>query len=594
MNKKSLLFAIPFILAGAILAGVSYAAEIDAVIASRLADAEIKKTILGIIAFLDDTQVRNRPGTKSSVYDASDVGDGCDGKIEFNLPILHRALSLPALPPIKVRNLEGEWTSTVHFLPKKFGKGGKSLVAVPDSNLFVPAFVAYPLYLFREESPDPRFILRMLRDAWNIDTKYKRGEAYNFWMPLRENPVCVGPFNIPVDRAIMPLAKAFINPKLDFFWDRLTRGMNVPPPDWIIRCLDAKQNPVGAAALFNIPNDSDDSSTALSMQKIRTQLQGAYPDDAFVNDAANFNVDVPVLDVIFRYRDVGRKPEFEDGRDAWKGRDTGAFLTWFQDEAKPTFGDPSRGVIPLGKNNVDAVVNSNVLLALGLLGRKDAPGYREACSVVEKAILLQKWPQCGLYYPQYMIFPYTASRAYRDGGNEALEPAMRVLLRQVLGAQQAHSMSSGHAGAFPGGEDLTDFLSTALGVTTLLNIGSDVAAKEGITPAYNKAIEDGVAYLLSKRVKYKLKNPDTMGREAAGRDVYGIYWDSGLFFSASFWDLGHWRSVAFCDAMVLEAFAKYVMAYDKKGVSINTGRRIRIKSYPSSMDEMDKFVIEIK
>jgi len=594
LNRKSFLLIVSFIFLASLFSGVSNASDVNRIINARLSDSEIKKTIFGIIAFLDDTQVRNRPGTQSSVYDASDVGDGCDGKIEFNLPGIHKALSLPALPPIKVRNVDGEWASTVHFLPRKFGREGKSLVAVPDSNLFVPAFVAYPLYLFREESPDGRFILRMLKCAWLIDTKYKRGDAYNFWMPLRENPICVGPFNIPVDKAILPLAKAFVNPKLAFFWNKLAKGLNVPPPDWVVRCLDAKQNPTGAAALFNIPNDSDDSSTALSIQKIRTQLQGAYADDKFVNDAGNFAIDMPVLDVIFRYRDTGRKPEFEDGRDAWKGRDTGAFLTWFQDETAPTFGDPGRGVIPLGKNNVDSVVNSNVLLTLGLLGKKGAPGYREACAVVEKAIVLEKWPQCGLYYPQYMIFPYTASRAYRDGGVAELEPAMRVLLKQVLAAQRSYAGTSGRAGAFPGGEDRTDFLSTALGVTTLLNIGADIAEKEGLGADYKSAIEGGISYLQSKRVKYKLKNPDTIGRDAAGRDIYGIYWDSGLFFSASFWDLGHWRSVAFCNAMVLEAFAKYVLAYDQSGVNIINGRRLRIKNYPPSMNDMEKFILEVK
>lgn len=591
------LFAVPFFSLFSAAAPCPASDDaISATCAKRTGDPNLKRAVLGLLVYFDDTQVRNRPGTRSSVFDASDAGDGCDGKVEFNVPLLNKALSLPALPPVKVRNVEGEWWSAVHFLPKKIGFKGKSMVAIPDSNLFVPAFVVYPLFLFREDLPaSERHIAGMLKRAWNINDRYKRGDAYNFWLKPAAGQVYTAPYNIPIDKAVLPLAKAYINPKLAFFWKGFAKGLNVPPSDWVIRCLDPKENPSGASALFNIPNDSDDSSTALSLQMVRNQLKGAYADDAFFASPGNFAVDSPVMDVILKYRDLGRDPKFEDGRDSWKGVNSGAFLTWLRDEREPTFSEPERGIIPLGKNNVDVVVNSNVLLMLGLAGRKDAPGYKETVAVLTKAVLQKVWPAAGLYYPQYMIFPYTVTRAYRDGGNEALRPAMKKLVRDLIDEQRAYSKTDGSKnGAFPGGEDRTDYLSTALGLISLLNIGADVAYEEGLLNDYNAAVESAVRYLLGTAKKYRVRNAETFGAGEKDRDLYGVRWDSGLFFSASFWDLAHWRSEPFAHAMILEALVKYMLAYDAGGTTISSGRRLHVRQYPRATGDVENFIIEVK
>ena len=576
-------------------AGISYT-DVKSLCEKRMGNANLKRAVLGILVYFDDTQVRNRPGTKSSVFDASDAGEGCDGKVELNVPLLNKALNLPAIPPIKVRNVEGEWWSTVHFLPKKIGFKGKSMIAIPDSNLFVPAFVVYPLFLLRENLPSAdRHIAKMLKHAWNINERYKRGDAYNFWLKPSGQTVYTAPYNIPIEKAVMPLAKAYINPKLAFFWRGFAKGLNVPPSDWVIRCLDEKENQSGASALFNIPNDSDDSSTALAIQQIRGQLKGAYPDDAFFSAPGNFAVDSAVMDVILKYRDTARDPKFEDGRDAWKGVESGAYLTWLRDEKEPTFSEPERGIIPLGKNNVDIVVNSNVLLMLGLTGNKKAPGYNETVSLLTKAVFKKVWPAAGLYYPQYMIFPYTVTRAYRDGGNEALRPAMKKLVHDLIDEQRIYSKTdNSKIGAFPGGEDKTDYLSTALGLISLLNIGADIAYEEGLLNDYNFAVESAVAYLLNTAKKYRVKNPETFGAGEKDRDLYGVRWDSGLFFSASFWDLAHWRSEPFAQAMILEAFVKYMLAFDAGGATINSGRRLHIKQYPRETGDIENFILEVK
>lgn len=588
--RASFLFALLALL-------LSAASHADPAKAPRLDDPALREAILGALVFLDDNQVRDRPGRRLSVFDASDEGDGCRGRVEMNLPFLRRALRLPALPPVRVRNVAGEWTSTVHFLPKKFGKGGKSVVAIPDSNLFVPAFVRYPLFLFREATPaQDRPIAGMLKAAWNLDARYKRGSAYNFWLPMREDPRLVGPFNIPLEKSIVPLAKAYLNPKLALFWRKLAGKLNVPPPDWVKRCLDPADNPAGAGALFNIPNDADDTSTAVALELVRAQLRGAYPDDPFFADPARFAADLSPLEPVFRFRDTGRDPALEDGRDAWKGRDTGAYLTWLLDERAPTFGTPAAGVIPLGKNNVDAVVNANVLLALGLAGRRDAPGYDGACAVVNKACTARAWPACGLYYPPLLIFPYAASRAYRDGGNAALRPGMKALLSDLLALRDDYAAKfPGKRGAFPGGEDAVDLCPTALGVATLLNIGADVARECGREADYLRALDEGVRYLLAARRESRPANPETFSVAGRARDLRCGRWDSGLFFAASFWDLAHWRSEPFAAAMILEALSKYALEYERGDVTILKGRRLVISRYPDSQaDAARDFALSVK
>lgn len=559
------------------------APTLESALAERKQDTRLADTLTGCLIHLADTQIRNRDGRRSSFWDASDVGDGCRGRVILQIPFA-RQVMLPALPPIHVRNVAGEWASEVHFLPHRFGARGKAPVAVPDSNLFVPAFVSWPLHYLRESTELPaanRPVAEMLKAAWHLDARYRRGDAYNFWLPLPDRPECSGPYNMPVEKTVLPLAKAYLNPRLAWFWRKFAAGMNVPGPEWIHRCLDPQDNTSGAYALFNIPNDADDTGTAIALQAVRSTLKNVFPDDPFFADPANFGIDQSPLELILRYRDVNRDPDLEDGRDAWKGKNSGAFLTWLRDERLPTFGEPAAGVIPLGKNNVDAVVNCNVLLALGLTGRTDAPGCEEAVRLVNRCCRERTWPAAGLYYPQYMIFPYTASRAFRDGKLSGLKSGMRALLRDLLRLQAERAAAyPKRQGSFPGGEDRTDFVSTALAVTSLLNIGRELAVEEGLAERYDQAVRSGVEYLLATRRVWKAKNAETAAEFGINGKIAGCHWDSGLFFAASFWDLAHWRSDAFTTAMALEALAKYRMGWEFGKADIMTGRRLVMKSWP--------------
>ena len=530
-------------------------AEIGAVIKARLSDKNLTHTILGALTYLEDRQIRPRQGQRSCETDSSDDGDGCDTRLSLNIPFREN-IGLPAPASIKARNRTGEWASYIHFLPNKIGVKGRSPAAVQDSNLFMTAFIGYPLFLFDEGSlPDEkRHINSILQLAMTNIQSFRREDAYNFWAVLpgcRGTAPRTGPFNIEVPM-LEKMAEAYLNPKFAKLFAVLARGQQTPPKYWLERCLSRAENQTGADALFNIPNDADDTSTAVAFQQM---YFARFPDSGIRPDFA-------ALENISQFRDVER--EREDGRDAWKGKASGAYLTWLKDENKPVFERPEIGVIPLGVNNVDVVVNSNVLFAMALTGRKDLPGYKDCVNLILKAAEKHAWPEAGLYYPQNMIFPYAASRAYRDGSarEPEMKAAMQRIMRDLIVAQKDWGEKNPtRRGAFPGGDDKSDHLASALAVTTLINIGRPNAAEAGLLKDYDLAISSGVKYLLNQAIWNKPKNPETVGKFKTPGDKCAT-WLSGLFFAASFWDLAHWRSQAFTVAMVLEALTKYALAYD--------------------------------
>lgn len=538
----------------------------------RLSMPGLSDTILGALAYLEDTQIRNRPGKNDFLTDTTDEGDGSDREIHLNLP-WKELVEINVPSTFKAANVSGEWASHVHFLPKRTGFNGRTIASVQDSNMFITVFVSQPLFLFDDTSlpTERRIIDNMLHLAWKNVAGYKRGEEYNFWRVVPgvtgKSPR-VGPYNIQVPM-LQKLGQAYISPKFEKFFALLSRGLKTPPKYWLEQCLDTKLNPTGADALFNIPNDADDTSTAVAFQRL---YAARFPQ-------AGRRADRGALSHLIRYRDLNRTKE--DGRDTWKGKNTGAFLTWLRDENQPTFSVPEIGIIPLGVNNVDSVVNANVVFSLALNDMKTLPGYRDAVRLVAATIEKKTWPEAGLYYPQLLIFPYTATRAWRDGG--AREPEMRLamsrLLIDLLDLRDRYARENpDRRGAFPGGEDRSDHLSTALGMISLINIGSDIADQMGVKIRYNAAIDEAARYLIKVGRETKPHNKTTA--ERLGRYHQPRSWDSGLFFAASFWDLGHWRSQPFTVAMVLEALTKYVLLHERSDKPLGASR-LRLQCDPS-------------
>jgi len=422
----SIRFLVIFLLFQSVLAQEATPSEIEAAMHSRLKEPGIKETIFGSLCFLEDRQIRPRKGKLSSEYDSCEEGDGCKSVLSLNLPFSEN-ISFPTPGTHQIKNMPGEWASYIHFLPNRLGTNGRTLIALQDSNLFMTAFIAYPLFLFDESlmAPKKRYIDHMLTRAVKNIMHFKRGTAYNFWpvLPGVKSPASrTGPLNIPVEH-IELFTMTYLDPekwKKTFRW--LEKGQQVHTKDWAETCLDIQLNPTGADAIFNLPNDADDTAIAVSFNFLYTKKFQNMP----------IKPDILALRKVSQYRDLNRNKE--ENRDRWKGKQTGAFLTWFKDENKPVFQNPENGIIPLGINNVDAVVNANVLFALSLTGNQNLPGYQNSINLISLVIDQHLWPEAGLYYPQRMIFPYTITRAWRDGGarGDQMHTAMKKLLNDLL------------------------------------------------------------------------------------------------------------------------------------------------------------------
>lgn len=563
--------------------GGARASQEDPLLEARLHRSGLKSAIMGGLLHLDDTQIRQRWGLADPRFDACS-GDGCAPL----LPGTGQALPLP-LPFTK--NRSGEWANFINIFPDGFrwpGGRHESAVQFQDSNMFVTAAIAYPLFFIDEEAlpVEERIVSLVRKSAVNSVRAYQRGAGFSFWPGLPGSTSTasrVGPLNIP-----MAAGKGMQLMKL--FPSRKPRG-NPLHLEWNQDVADPQMNPYGLDALANIPNDVDDTSVGYSTLHLAAAFDGA-PAPA-----------EEIVQAMLPWRDAGRT--LQDGRDAWKSEDSGAFLTWMKDENLPRterFQSPESGVIPLAVNNVDCVVNANALLALGLYGMAESAVALDVSEVVAQAVERRAWPECGLYYPQRMMFPYALSRAFRDAGvrNATLQRAMPILLAQLLEDQrQVAKDNPARKGAFAGGADQTFDLATALGLSTLLNMGRDMAAELGQTEAYDQAVEDAVAYLTAHQQSTHILFVSTFNRD----NRHPLYpspfdqartWDSGLFFSASKWSLAQWRSSAYTTAMVVEALSKYALGYDVVQGNLYDGVRLKVLSYARNADKApEQFKVEV-
>lgn len=555
-------------------------APLQAVIESRLKQPGIKQCILGALAYLDDTQIRKRPGRNNSQCDLSD-GSGCRSMIKFSLPGRKNPVFVP-VPGLRLKNVEGEWASYIHM-----GKGSKTAPpGVQDSNLFVTAFVAYPLFLVDDQAlpPGQRSVSRMRRLAMSDINRYKRGDGYSFWRLKKDErgeAAPEAPSNIPL-KALGLLD--FIKRRQPFkaVYNIVTRDFDKSVMGWIDTVMSPKKNPLGKEALFNNPNDTDDTAVAVANQALHASEYDPRSPDPYYRDPKNFPVDLAALEKFEQFRDMDRKKS--DPHDAWKGENTGAFLTWLKDENLPAFGSPETGVIPGDVNLVDEVVNANAVFAMSLNGIRDTGGFHSACKLIADSAEKKQWQKSFIYYSQRMTFPYAASRAFRDGGadNEVMRGAMGKLLVDVL-ADQAdfEKRNPRKKGAFPGGLDPSTDLSTALGVIFLLNVGRDVAAERGLAEKYDRALARGIDYLVKNRNPHSAAYADTLVPDAGSKEAQGSKWKEGLFFCGDPQNITQWVSEAFTTSMVLEAMNKYALAYDQSGRSVRDTGKLKLSGRPA-------------
>ncbi|MCP4382512.1 MAG: hypothetical protein GY798_14035 [Hyphomicrobiales bacterium] len=574
--------------------------HLPAVRQARLDMPAVRDVLQGALRSLHDMQIRDRAGRGSSAFDwcgdrrptggATAPGDGsapeehdrashsapmgdhesCRSRAFVSLPVSQRLHAIPAFGP-DVRNVVGEWNAVLGVVPKIPGNnGGRLFFGVQDPNMFVSAAVGYPLLLF--EAPAGGALSDMLRLTHDSIARYRRGEGYAFW-PQQSSITAAGerydvthPLNVSAEDLESSIRMYAEDPDaLGAFTSGMSPNERYRFLRWVRQLLDDQANPHGIESATNIPADVDDTSTAVAFGIVYRTWGGRA-------GAGDTGIDQSTLSALPRFRDLDRLRE--DGQDAWKGADSGAFLTWLKDEETPAFSRPDQGIIPLGVNNVDCVVNANALLALGLAGQTHAAGYDDALRLMVRAVESEAWPQCGLYYPQTMIFPYTLSRAWRDGRvrSPELRSALTVLIGSVLEEQSPD-------GWFDGGPDHSRDLSTALAVVTLLNLGEDIATSAGLRLTdYRNSIVRGLDYLYRHRRVVRVKHQDTLTAwPLEGRDPgFALSWEPGVFFADSFWNLAQWRSEAYTTAIVLEAFARYAMAYDRHPSGILDSPRLKV------------------
>jgi len=287
-------------------------------------------------------------------------------------------------------------------------------------------------------------------------------------------------------------------------------------------------------APLHIPNDADD--TAL----FHALFPGQAPD---------------VGGLFSPWRDVERSRT--DPREDWKQPNSGAFLTWLSDERAAGNRQPASPLMP---NNVDCVVQANVIWALAARGALATPGVAESCALVGKALVHHQYPACAHYYPSHWMLPYAAARALVHGGATCVsqpgDHGVSPLLAMVdtsLAFQQADGAWDDNAafaneptdvaprhGEFGG--DAKAF-STALNLNTLLMVRdlTEVAARRDAVEA---AIGRGFAWLTT---------------HATHQDGQ-VFWQGGVFFSASLPWLAVWKSRPLTTALVLEASARILGA----------------------------------
>lgn len=253
-----------------------------------------------------------------------------------------------------------------------------------------------------------------------------------------------------------------------------------------------------------IPTDADVTATTYASLLDTAILDGApAPTVAFERFFA-------------QWRDVGLVPRRLNP--PWLLPASGAFLTWLA-YREPQF--------PLFPNDVDAVVNANVLYALGRYRRLGVPGVADAVRLINTTTALglhrTRLAEITDYYPDNFTFQYTVSRAFREGGVLTLAPAVQIL----AGDLEASALIRPDGTMYWDNGD--PHLNTAFAVLTLLNAGRR-------SPVVARAI----AYLVAEQ--------NALGGFDEATFFIGRT-DGGQVFE--------FRSASLTTAMVLEALIRY-------------------------------------
>ena len=152
--------------------------------------------------------------------------------------------------------------------------------------------------------------------------------------------------------------------------------------------------------ILDVGNDFDTSSQAFIWLYLTKQNRTFL--DSFV-------------DTVSKYTDKNRTLEHPLNRQ-WKDKDTGAFLTWAEEEAPHK---PINRIMDL-VNDVDCVVNLNVIGALSLyennlnaLSLKTMQAKEKSCQLTHEIIQMNKEDRCATWYTRASHFYLSYAKAYK-------------------------------------------------------------------------------------------------------------------------------------------------------------------------------------
>jgi len=521
---------------------------VNNLILSHRNSSDIEEAVLGALIYLKNKQV----GNKRYKVNYNDFKTVKIPKYNF----IGALRSFVSNHLVKDKHRENLWPSFVIFQPNKKYNVFQPTLITPDYNLFTTASTAYPLFFINDKqlASHSQFVTKMRTKAVESFQKFRRGSSFNFW-PVKNRVEYSysysGPDNIPL---------SFISflYKLNNKTGLVNYGMHESELliEWLDEINDDEKNKDGLVALFNIPNDSDDTSMALVLSLLSE-----------MNDLTNMAIIDSVDKQVFStYRDIERN-KF-DRYNELLPKNTGAFLTWHKNDSSEDFSKPEKGIIPLKVNNIDLSVNANTLHFLSRAGLSDLPGFRETALLLADAIKSNKWYNASLYYPERLWFPYTLSRAIRDGRLNVPEinETLPCFISSIIELQQNFELqNSSLKGAFPAFNSVSYNLSTALGLNTLLNLGRENACKAGKQDVFDSVVNNSIRFLLMSQKK-SAKPDKTFG-------VKETFWLSGPLFSSSIQDMAHWYSNSQNTGLVLEALTKYLLGYDM----INNPEKINIR-----------------
>lgn len=279
----------------------------------------------------------------------------------------------------------------------------------------------------------------------------------------------------------------------------------------------------------NIYNDADDTAAGYLAYFLSNQIK----DSCKTNELEYFKNESFQNNFIL-YRDTGnRKTNWYNRKNGFNYR-TGAYLTWFGPDRKPSnfftwfFPYHFKQNILYGRNEIDCVVNANILRTLYIIGDTTIAGIQESKKFLREVISKNKCQSCGVYYPTEFSFHYAMAKAISSGVT-GFNDLKEDLINQIIDKKNEN-------GYWNSDIEANNIQSTLYALNTILLLNPN---KKTINE-----VEKSIRYIVDNMI-----NEQTQ-----------IHWKGGVFFSGgSAIRYEHvWISDAYTTCLAIEALSNYL------------------------------------